>query len=358
MPSLRDVADLASVSTATASRVLSGSAHPVAESTRQRVLAAAKEIDFEPNMLASGLARSRTQVAAVMVHDMMDEYFSEIARGLEDEAYANGYATLICNTDRDPDKEVLYLRKLRAMHIDAIVFTAGAVTAKAHRVEVDRQLSQIESAGGVIVRLAPHPGGKPDVGYSNRVGLRLAVDHLVQLGHDRLGFLAGPPGITTSTERLAAMRLAMKRHGLVLRHSAIFEGGFSREGGEEAAGRFVDTGLPATAVVAANDHSAIGFLRGLRNRGVCVPADVSVVGYDDIRPCAYVEPPLTTVRVPLYDLGVRGMRLALDLLRGEQRPRPIGLPLELTERASTAAPPSGRRARCKAASPAEVSAST
>ncbi|MEJ7801428.1 MAG: LacI family DNA-binding transcriptional regulator, partial [Ilumatobacter sp.] len=281
MATLQDVAALASVSLATASRVLSGSTHPVADDTRSRVLLAAEELDFEPNMLASGLARSRTQVAAVMVHDMMDEYFSEIARGLEDEAYANGYATLICNTDRDPTKEVLYLRKLRAMQIDAIVFTAGATTDKAHQVEIDRQLTQIESSGGVVVRLAPHPGGKPDVGYSNRVGLRLAVDHLVALGHSRIGFLAGPAGIATSTERLSAMRRAMKRHGLVLDQATILEGGFSREHGEEAAGRFVDAGLSATAVVAANDHSAIGFLRGLRNCGVRVPEDVSVVGYDD-----------------------------------------------------------------------------
>lgn len=338
MATLQDVAALASVSLATASRVLSGSTHPVADGTRRRVLSAAEELDFEPNMLASGLARSRTQVAAVMVHDMMDEYFSEIARGLEDEAYANGYATLICNTDRDLAKELLYLRKLRAMQVDAIVFTAGASTEKAHRAEVDRQLNQIESTGGVVVRLAPHPGGKPDIGYSNSVGLRLAVDHLVALGHSRIGFLAGPARIATSTERLSAMRRAMKSHGLVLEQEAILEGGFNREHGEEAADRFVGAGCPATAVVAANDHSAIGFLRGLRKCGVAVPSDVSVVGYDDIRPCAYVEPALTTVSVPLYDLGVRGMRLALDLLRGESRPAPLELPLELTVRASTAPP--------------------
>lgn len=338
---------------ATASRVLSGSDHPVAERTRQRVLAAASELDFEPNMLASGLARNRTQVVAVMVHDVMDEYFSEIARGIEDEAYANGYATLICNTDRQPDKEVLYLRKLRAMRIDAIVFTAGAASHPEHRTRVDQQLAQIESAGGVVVRLAPHPGGKPDVGYSNNVGLRLAVDHLVALGHSRIGFLAGPSGITTSGERMSAMRRAMRRHGLALDPAAVIPGDFSRQGGEVAAVRFVEAGSPATAIVAANDHSAIGFVRGLRNLSVDVPGDVSVVGYDDIQPCAYVEPALTTVHVPLYDLGVEGMRTALQMLGGAERPAPLVLPLGLTVRSSTApparrgaaAPPAARPAR-------------
>lgn len=338
MPSLEDVAALASVSTATVSRVLSGSSHPVAASTRQRVLDAVSEIDFEPNLLASSLARSRTKVVAVMVHDMTDEYFAEIARGVEDTAYANGYATLICNTVGDPEKEVLYLRKLRAMQVDAVVFTAGAVHTKAHRGDVDRQLDQIESAGGVIVRLAPHPAGKPDVGYSNTIGLGLAVDHLIELGHHKVGFLAGSPMISTSAERLAAMRRALRRHGITLAPELVFAAGFHRAGGEIAATRFVELGLPATAVVAANDQAAIGFLRGLRARAVAVPGQVSVVGFDDIASCAYVQPPLTTVRVPLYDLGTQGMSLALDLLGGAPNPSPVSLPLTLTIRESTAPP--------------------
>lgn len=336
MPSLEDVAAIASVSTATVSRVLSGSTHPVADATRQRVLDAARSIDFEPNLLASALARNRTRVVAVIVHDVMDEYFSEIARGIEDEAYANGYVTLVCNTDRDLEKELLYLRKLRAMKVDAILFTAGAVRSKTHGDEVDRQVTQIERAGGVVVRLAPPRAGRPDVGYSNRSGLALAVDHLVALGHTTIGFLAGPSNITTSSDRLSAMRGAMKRHGLRLDPAVIFDAGFSRDGGEAAAEAFVDADLPATGVVAANDQAAIGFVRGLRSRSIAVPARVSVVGFDDIQPCAYVEPALTTVRVPLYELGLRGMRLALDLLDGEPRPAPTELQLELAVRSSTA----------------------
>jgi DNA-binding LacI/PurR family transcriptional regulator len=206
------------------------------------------------------------------------------------------------------------------------------------RAEIDRQLGNVAAAGGVIVRLAPYPGGRPDVGYSNRLGLSLAVDHLVDLGHRAIAFLAGPPGIATSVDRLKAMRQAMKRHGLALAGASIFDGGFSRAGGERAAAEFVGAGLPATAIVAANDQAAIGFMRGLRERGVDVPGAVSVVGYDDIGPSALVEPPLTTVHVPLYDLGVRGMRLALHLLDGGSRSTPIELPLELTLRASTAPP--------------------
>lgn len=339
MPLLEDVAALAGVSSATASRVLSGSSHPVAESTRQKVLDATKALDFEPNMLARGLARSRTQTVAVLVHDIMDEYFSEIARGIEDEAYSHGYVALICNTDRDADKERYYLRKLRAMQVDAILFTAGGLNDMTHRRDVDRQLTQIEAAGGVIVRLAPHPGGTPDVGYSNRRGYALAIDHLVGLGHRDIGFLAGSPQITTSARRLAAMRLALAGHGIELDRAMVFDGDFSRAGGEQAAARFVEADCAATAVVCANDQAAIGFVRGLRALNVVVPDDVSVVGFDDIAPSAYVEPPLTTVHVPLYELGVHGMRLAFDLLAGKGRPKPYEFPLELVVRSTTAPPP-------------------
>ena len=339
MPLLQDVATLAGVSPATASRVLSGSSHPVAESTRQRVLDATKVLDFEPNMVARGLARNRTQTVAVLVHDIMDEYFNEIARGVEDEAYSHGYVALICNTDRDAEKERYYLRKLRAMRVDAILFAAGGLSDRTHRRDIDRQVTQIEATGGVVVRLAPHPGSTPDVGYSNRRGYALAVDHLVGLGHRDIAFLAGSTQITTSARRLGAMRSALASHGIGLAEARIFAGDFSRAGGERAAAQFVDADCPATAVACANDQAAIGFVRGLRARNVAVPADVSVVGFDDIAPSAYVEPPLTTVHVPLYDLGVRGMRLALDLLDGEHRPKPYELPLELVVRSTTAPPP-------------------
>lgn len=343
--SLQVVADRAGVSVATASRVLSGSTHPVAASTRERVLAAASELDFEPNLLASGLARRRMRAVAVLVHDMTDEYFSEIARGIEDEAYAHGYVTLICNTDRDPAKEIEYLRKLRSMRVDVVIFAAGEFRDPAHRVEITRQLAAIEESGGVIVHLAPMADGRPDVAYSNEVGCELAVDHLVTLGHREIAHVTGPPDNATSLERLDAVRRALRRRGLGLHDRNLFDGWFSRSGGGTAADRFLDLGCTATAVVCANDQSAIGFVQRLRERGVAVPTDVSVVGFDDIASCSFVEPPLTTVHVPLHELGIRGMAAALSMLDGAERTAPHELAVHLSERGSTAPPPpTSRRA--------------
>ncbi len=145
--SLSDVAASAGVSLATASRVLSDSPHRVAESTRQRVLSAADLLDFVPNLVARGLVARRTSTFGVIVHDMTDEYFAQIARGIEDVAYAGGRATLICNSDRRPDKELAYVRKLRSMRVDAILFTGSGLCDPAYQVAVQAQLRQLEAAG-------------------------------------------------------------------------------------------------------------------------------------------------------------------------------------------------------------------
>lgn len=283
------------------------------------------------------------RAVAVLVHDMTDEYFSEIARGIEDEAYAHGYVTLICNTDRDPAKEVQYLRKLRSMRVDVVIFAAGEFRDPGHRADITRQLTAIEESGGVVVHLAPVTDGRPDVAFSNATGFRLAVDHLVDLGHVDIAYLTGPRGNATSLERLDAVRTALRRHGIALPFGSVFDANFSRPGGITAANRFLDAGCPATAVVGSNDQSAIGFMQRLRERGVKVPDEVSVVGFDDISSCAFVEPPLTTVHVPLHELGVRGMTAALSMLDGADRTPTRELAVHLITRGSTAPPRSTNR---------------
>ncbi len=167
-------------------------------------------------MLASGLARSRTQTVAVMVHDVMDEYFSEIARGIEDEAYANGYVTLICNTDRDPDKELHYLRKLRAMQIDAILFAAGGLRDRRHRSEVARQLVQIEAAGGSSCGSPRMRTASPTSASPMTSGCAWPSTTSSSWGTGRSASSRGPAHLTTSTERLSSMRRALRRHGIAL----------------------------------------------------------------------------------------------------------------------------------------------
>lgn len=335
---LADVAACAGVSLATASRVLSNSPHPVADSTRQRVLSAAASLDFVPNLVARNLAVRRTGTFGVIVHDMTDEYFAQIARGIEDVAYAAGRATLICNSDRQPDKELAYVRKLRSMHVDAMVFTGSGLGDDAYQAALRPQLDQFTAAGGVVVRLAPSPGRPADVRWPTGDGYTAAVAHLAALGHRRFGFVCGPALLPSSHERLAAAASALAGHGLTL--SCVVAGDYTRHGGVRAAAALLagQAEHRPTAVLAANDQLAIGLQAELRAQGVAVPGDVSVIGFDDVPACAFVEPPLTTIRVPLYDVGATGARIALERLDGGDPPT-VTVGLELVVRASTAPPP-------------------
>ena len=336
--SLADVAACARVSLATASRVLSNSPHPVADATRQRVLSAAATLDFVPNLVARNLAVRRTGTFGVIVHDMTDEYFALIARGIEDVAYAAGRATLICNSDRQPDKELAYVRKLRSMHVDAMVFTGSGLGDDAYQTALQPQLDQFTAAGGVVVRLAPSPGHQADVRWPTGDGYTAAVSHLAALGHRRFGFLCGPELLPSSHERLAAATSALAAHGVAL--SSVLAGDYTRQGGVRAAAALLGGSRRdrPTAVLAANDQLAIGLQAGLRARGVAVPGQLSIVGFDDVPACAFVEPPLTTIRVPLYAVGATGARIAIERLGGG-RPPAVTLALELVVRASTAPPP-------------------
>lgn len=327
MAHLSDVAERAEVSLATASRVLSESDYPVSDGIRERVLRAAKELDFQPNLIARGLAARRTSTIGLIVHDMADEFFGQIALGVEEVAYANGYSTLICNTDRDPAKELRYIRKLRAMQVDGAIFSGGEMEDPDVSPEIEDQVEQLRSEGRALVRLAPGRRHPADITYSNEEGFRLIVDHLRTLGHRRLVFIGGPANLVTAQERMRAVTECCDGRAIDL---IVIPGDFTRESGRYAGVKIREEAPEATAVIAANDQMAIGALKGLRERSVRVPEQLSVVGFDDIPPCEYVDPPLTTVRVPLRELGRRGMKrlmseLADDPLQEDEETLPISL---------------------------------
>jgi LacI family transcriptional regulator len=336
--SLRDVARTAGVSVSTASRVLSGSSHPVSEATRTRVLATADRMGFEPNRVARALATARSQTIGVVVHDVSDPYFAEIVRGLEDVAGARDHALFVSSSDRDPDKELALVRAFVANRVDAIVLAASGLTDARYLSQATSVLDRFESRGGVVVSLSQHPYPAPRVTFDNRGGAEAITRHLLELGHRRIAYLSGPPELVVSSIRLAGVRAALEAGGVDLDESLVECGWFSMEGGAEATGRLLARGRP-TALLAGNDLMAIGALRRLLDEGLRVPQDVSVAGFDDIEFAAYASVPLTTVHVPLTRLGRLGAQLVLDLLAGN---RPTELPsvgAEVVVRASTGPAP-------------------
>jgi LacI family transcriptional regulator len=330
--SLSDVARLAGVSTATASRVL-GNSRQVGAGLRQRVLDSAAKLGYAPNPHARALARSRDASVGVVVNDISDPYFSEIIRGALDGAEASGRMLLICNTYRDAERELAYVRHFRAQRVDALLLLGSGRLDREFETQLSAEIIGFERAGGRAVLIGRHEAAGDAVLPDNADGARQMARHLAELGHRQVGVVSGPPILTTIFDRLTGFREELSRLGIPLLDKHICHGGFDRSQGEQATDKLLDALPNLTAIFALNDVMAIGVLASLRRKGLRVPEDVSVTGFDDIPIAADLRPGLTTVRVPMVEIGRRAFALALE--PRTQRFRTERLPTELIVREST-----------------------
>jgi LacI family transcriptional regulator len=337
MASITEVARLAGVSAATASRVVSASDYPVSAATRERVLKAARTLDYVPNALARGLLKSRVPVVAVIVHDITDPYFAEVVRGVEDAAAVAGFLVITCSSERDAERERSYVRLLRSIRAAAIVFAGSGLDEPTVTEEIDRHLAAMRADGAAIVHLSPHALGAPDVGVDNAAGIAAMVAALVALGHRRIAFLAGPRALYVARTRLAGYRQGLEASGIVYDERLVVRTSFDADGGVLGVDTLLAAATPFSAVCCANDLLALGALGRLAELGIAVPATVSVAGFDDISTAALTAPSLSTVRLPLREMGRRGFEHATRVLAGAEPVREV-LPIEVVLRDSTAAP--------------------
>jgi len=275
------------------------------------VLSAADELSFEPNRLARALITARSQTVGVIVHDISDPYFGDIVKGLEDGIHADDYRLFVASSDRDPVKELNYVRAFRAHQVDAIVFAASSLTDPEYTDTLGELAARFRAGGGVIVVLSEHILEGPRVRFNNRQAVHDMVGYLAERGHRRIGYITGPAELEVSRVRLAGFTTAVAELGLTAGPEYIADGGFTVTGGGDAMAALHDR-VDVTAMVAANDLMAIGAMRRLLASGVSVPGDVSVAGIDDIPIAEYGPVPLTTMRVPTYEIGRRGASLLLD----------------------------------------------
>ena len=324
MASLADISQRAGVSIATASRVLNGSSHPVSEATRSRVLAAADELGYRPSELARALVKRTSRIVGVIVGDIVDPYFAEIARGVEDVSAGLGHLTMVCNAERRPAAELAYLDVLRDYHAAGVVFAGSGYEVAAEAVALRAAVEELQSCGSVVVALAVRDLDCPSVLVDNRAAARDATEHLLALGHRRIAFVEGPEGLHTSVHRREGFDAAIAAAGA---EAVVLPGGFEFEAGAAAAEHLLHD-LP-DAVLGVNDEVAIGLLTGLRRGGVDVPGQISVAGIDDTRPARLVD--LTSVSLPLHELGEMAANVILGGAEGD-----IVLPHRLVPRATTA----------------------
>lgn len=316
---LAEVAQRAGVSLATASRVLNGSTRGVTKDLRARVMTAATELSYVPNAHAQALARSSTSTIGVLVHDVSDPYFSEIMRGIQRVAADAERLVMICNSYRDPAREIEYVRLLHAQRVEAIILTGSGLDEREYSLNIAAQIGAFSASGGRVAFIGRHhvPGNAviPD----NFGGARKLGQLLCELGHRRIGVIGGPSLLTTSRDRLDGFRGGLKDHAVLLPPELVVGGDFSRDGGARAAIQLLDQEPQITAIFALNDVMAIGALAALRARGIKVPEEVSVAGFDDIPQALDVTPALSTVRVPMVEMGARATTLALEARGSELR---------------------------------------
>jgi LacI family transcriptional regulator len=324
--SLADISRRANVSIATASRVLNGSSHPVSEATRKRVLAAAEELGYRPSELARALVKRTSRIIGVIVGDIVDPYFAEIARGVDDVAGPAGHLTMVCNAERRPDAEIAHLGVLLDYHAAGVVFAGSGYEDRADAERLRSVVRELQAGGSVVVALAARDLDCPSVRVDNRGAARDATEHLLGLGHRRIVFVEGPPGLHTSAHRLAGFEAAMAAAGA---EPARLKGGFEHEAGDAAAAELLAAGDLPDAILAVNDEVAIGLLTRLRRAGVDIPGRVSVAGIDDTRPARLVD--LTSVSLPLHELGEHAARVVLHGAGGD-----VVLPHRLVVRGTTA----------------------
>jgi LacI family transcriptional regulator len=337
MATLADVARRAGVSQATASRIINGSTKPVTEPLRARVLAAVEELQYVPNAHAQSLARAHRSAIGVIVHDVSDPYFAEITRGLQRVATERGRLVIICNSYRNPDRELEYVELLRAQQVAAIILAGSGYHDVDFTRSLNNKLAVYERTGGRVTVIGRHQHASDAVMPANESGGYLAGAELFRLGHKEIGVIAGPRVLTTTTDRLAGLRRAGRDYSRPVRRVAYAD--FDRDGGAEAAAELLDAHPRLTAIAALNDSMAIGALALLRSRGIEVPGRCSVIGFDDMPIARDVTPALTTVRLPLAEIGVRAMTLALDSAGVDHPPRIEEIGCEIVRRESTAMSP-------------------
>jgi LacI family transcriptional regulator len=335
MASITEVAKLAGVSTATASRVVGEVDYPVSQATRERVLAAARELDYVPNALARGLLKSTVPIVGVIVHDITDPYFSEVVRGVEDAANDAGYLVITCSSDRDPARQNSYARLLRSLRAGAVIFAGSGIADEDANEELARHITGIRENGSAVVHLSPHADGPPDVGIDNVAAMASMIAALVELGHERIAFLAGPATLIVARQRLAGYLAGMADARLAIDESLIVNTGFDRAGGAAGVDELTARGSDFTAICCANDLLALGALQRLAELGRNVPGDISVAGFDDISVAALTAPHLSTVRLPLREMGRLGFDSAMRSMAGE-KVAPVTLPTSVVLRDSTA----------------------
>jgi len=330
--SINDVARRAGVSISTVSRIINNTAYPVSAELRRKVLQAVEALHYSPSIAAQGLRRGSSNVVGLIVRDIADHYFGDIARGVTERAMQLGCLAFVCNTGRNPESEMRYHELLWQHRVQGIILGGGGMDTPEYRRILGRQLQRCEQYGLRLVGLGPQGLGMPAVTVDYAQVARTITERLLAAGHRDIAFITGSRQVFTSQEHIAGYRAPLESRGVAPQETLVLYGDFTEQAGYERCRHLLSGGRRFTALCAGSDTIAIGVLHALNEAGLRVPDDVSVIGVGDIPPARYMAPPLTTVRIPRYEMGVRAVEIATGEVPVPDHP--VMLSPELVERRS------------------------
>jgi DNA-binding LacI/PurR family transcriptional regulator len=308
---IRDVARLAGVSTTTVSHVINGT-HYVSEPLRGRVLDAMRQLNYRPSIIARSLRTKATHSIGLIVSDIELPFFATLARGVQDASAEHGRTVILCNTDEAPDKEAAYLNMMWGKRVDGLIIAPTGANREL--------LSNMQSSGVPIVLVDRRcPGlAAPLVGIDNRRAACEGTRYLIELGHRRIGLIAGLSHVSTITERVAGFRQAYAEAGLEVDEELIRYSDSRPPGGRLRTEEFLSLEPPVTAIFATVAFLTLGALQVLRARRVRCPQDMSVLGFDDPDWAVISAPAVTSIRQPSYEMGHRAAEVLARLIDGDE----------------------------------------
>lgn len=329
----KDVAERAGVSVAVVSYVVNNGPRPVSPKTQAKVKQAIEELGYYPNELARSLSQKRTTTIGLIIPRLTNPVFAEIAESLERVCTSAGYIVMLCGTGRDPDKEQKLAPALRAKQVDGVVIIPSQAPQAI--------LAPFQQAHIPTVVLEHDLPDTHCIAIDDRQGGRLATQHLLSLGHRRIGMIKREHYSALSYLRAVGYREILEEAGISFDPSLLIESKAGQAAGYSSMQQLLALPRPPTAVFTHNDVLAMGAMRAIQDAGLAVPDDISVVGYDNTISASYLNPPLTTVKFPVAEMGRRAGQIILELAqrKGNLPAQTIMLPVELVVRASTAPPP-------------------
>jgi LacI family transcriptional regulator len=311
MTTIKDISRLANVSIAAVSKVVNGDYSSVSETTKERILQIVKEMNYKPNRIARGLVTNKTNIIGLLVSDITNPFFATLAKGVEDRAGSYGYNVLLCNTDEKAEKESTYVDLLLQYNAAGVIVTSSSNPENKHILE----LAQYNTSFVSIDRSVS--ADTYSIFVDNFRGTYVSTEYLIQNGHTRLAFIGGEPPGTGINQRLNGYLQALRDCKLQEDSQLICIDTYHSESGYKNVNMLLNKGLSFTGVVCGNDLIAFGVVKALKERGLRVPEDVSIIGFDDIYLAAMFEPGLTTIRQPIYDMGSHAVDVLIRLIKGE-----------------------------------------